>query len=240
MPEFPDRFPLGQSPTADRPLLGLTVLMVEDSRYASEAMRLLCLRSGARIRRADNLASAHRHLGVYRPSVVIVDLGLPDGSGEDLISELARATPRVGVVLGTSGSEDGRDRAITAGADGFIAKPIERLSAFQSLILEHLPSDARPKGLRQVSEESIRPDPLALHDDLARIADVLTSDSSDKSAIDYAAQFLAGIACIARDEGLTDAVGQLTRHRASGQPFAQDVDRLAGLVHDRLQQRKVV
>src|SRR5210317_1182874 len=87
------------APTSARPLLGLTILVVEDSRYACEAMRLLCLRSGARIRRADCIRSARRHLQVYRPSVVIIDLGLPDGSGGDLIRELATTEPRVDVIL---------------------------------------------------------------------------------------------------------------------------------------------
>ncbi len=94
---------LSNHPSPDRPLAGRTVLLVEDSRFASEAIRLLCLRSGARIRRADCLTAARRHLAVYRPSVVIVDMGLPDGSGAELIEELARATPRVPVILGTSG-----------------------------------------------------------------------------------------------------------------------------------------
>ena len=33
------------APTANRPLLGLTVLVIEDSHFACEAMRLLCLRA---------------------------------------------------------------------------------------------------------------------------------------------------------------------------------------------------
>ncbi|TMV53287.1 response regulator, partial [Thioclava sp. BHET1] len=59
------------SPTPERPLLGLTCLAVEDSRFACEALRLLCQHSGARLRRADCLAAAHRHLRVYRPDVLI-------------------------------------------------------------------------------------------------------------------------------------------------------------------------
>ena len=111
-----DQFAPIQTPTARRPLLGLTILVVEDSRYACETMRLMCLRSGARIRRADCLRSARRHLQVYRPSVVIVDMGLPDGSGAELIAELAQATPRVGVLLGLSGDPETEVAAMAAGA----------------------------------------------------------------------------------------------------------------------------
>ncbi len=143
MDDFDDIM-LARTPTAARPLLGLTVLVVEDSRFASEAMRLLCLRSGARIRRADCLTSARKHLRVYRPSVVVVDLGLPDGSGTDLIAELHNATPRIDVLLGISGDPLREGEAMAAGADGFLPKPIETLGVFQQAILSLLPETAQP------------------------------------------------------------------------------------------------
>ena len=79
IPEFP--FPPLPARSPDQPLAGLTVLVVEDSRYASEAVRLLCLKSGARLRRADCLRAANRHLRVYRPAVIIVDLHGADQEG---------------------------------------------------------------------------------------------------------------------------------------------------------------
>jgi two-component system OmpR family response regulator len=227
-------FPLTQTPTAERPLLGLTVLVVEDSRFACEAMRLLCLRSGARIRRADSLKSARRHLIAYRPSVLIVDLGLPDGSGADLIRDLAASTPRIGVLLGTSGDAAARDELLAAGADGFLEKPIESLSAFQQAILQHLPLAARPRGIRLVSNDKIIPDRIALRDDLAHVSDALTSSSNDPKTLAYLTQFLTGIARSSNDNVLELAAKKLNDHRISGKPIGSNLAELAGIVQQRL------
>lgn len=219
-----------------RPLLGLTVLVVEDSRYACEAMRLLCLRSGARIRRADTLKSAYRHLQVYRPSAVIADLGLPDGSGLDLIAELSQASPRVSVILGMSGDDNAEEAAMAAGADGFLGKPITSLATFQSAILSKLPPERRPLGPRPVTEEEIEPDLLAFQDDMAHAAEVLNDAESNKT-LDYLAQFLGGVARSVGDTPLAKAAEELAQSRKSGAPIAQETARLAGLVQERLERK---
>lgn len=234
-----DEFMIQRTPTATRPLLGMTVLVVEDSRYASEAMRLLCLRSGARIRRADCLASARKHLRVYRPSVVVVDLGLPDGAGADLIAELNHASPRINVLLGISGDADRKSEAIDAGADGFLAKPIESLGEFQQAILAHLPDSAQPTGPRVVPDEVICPDPIAFHDDIAHVADVLKSRPEGKT-LDYVAQFTTGVAKSAHDNQLENAAIALAKDRALGTSVHQDVKRLRGMFKERLAENKVV
>lgn len=227
------------APTATRPLLGLTVLVIEDSRFACEAMRLLCLRSGARIRRADCLRSARRHLQVYRPSCVIIDLGLPDGSRLELITELNMVEPRVDVVLGTSGDTEGETLALEAGADGFLRKPINSLAVFQQTVLSSLPADRRPSGLREVPDEIIHPDRMAFHDDMAHIADVL-KNPEDESALDYVAQFLSGVARSAQDDGLEKAASALAKARAAGASARSETANLAGIVQQRLMHKLAI
>lgn len=221
-----------RTPTAHRPLLGVTVLVVEDSRYASEAMRLMCLRSGARIRRADSLETARRHLAVYRPTVVLVDVGLPDGSGVALIEALAQATPRIEVILGISGETMAEDDVRAAGADGFIAKPIDNLSAFQHAILAHLPAERQPPGPRLIHDEVIRPDSIAYQDDLNHIAQVLKD--KDQSNIDYVTQFLGGVARSANDEALDRAVRDLMTQKSKGGNLKPGVAALSEMVQTRI------
>ena len=220
------------TPTANRPLLGLTVLVIEDSRFACEAMRLLCLRSGARIRRADSVRSARRHLKVYRPTIAIIDIGLPDGSGIDLITELTSTSPRPEVVIGTSG-DDFEAEARAAGADGFLGKPLTSLAVFQECILACLPFERRPNGPRSLSDENVEPDPLAYQDDIAHVAGVL-EENKDERVLDYVAQFTSGVARSAHDDPLAKAAQALAERRAQGKAAASETARLAGLIQERL------
>ena len=183
--------------TPERPLNGLKVLVVEDSRFAAQAVRLLTLYSGARLRRADSLAAAHRHLAIYRPDIVIVDMGLPDGDGAELIGELARADPRVPVLVGTSGDPGAETSAMAAGADGFLAKPVESLAAFQQLLIGLLPAESAPRGLRALPDEVVAPDAGSLAEDLKLAAEIMREGAAPGLA--YAAQFLGTVARAAHD-----------------------------------------
>ena len=218
--------PRGVSPP-DRgalPLSGLTVLLVEDSRFTSDALRLMCHRSGARLRRAETLESARAHLRTYRPDVVIVDLGLPDGCGDGLIEELTHGN-QGSVVIGTSGNADGRKTALAAGALGFMEKPVPGLAAFQRAVLRHLPG-----RFEVVAEEGpgdrASADPLALQDDLAHAADLMSVDLTAEQR-SYLSAFLGGLARVTEDEELAQAAQNFDVDEGAR-------DRLHCLVRDRL------
>lgn len=228
-----DDFMTSRPPTARRPLFGLTVLVVEDSRFACEAMRLLCLRSGARIRRADSLGHAHKHLNTYRPSILIVDVGLPDGSGLELITSSNAARPRIDVILGTSGDSGVETAVYAAGANGFIAKPISSLGAFQTAILQHLPSDKQPPGPRLFTDETVFPDIIAYHDDLSHVASVIKSGGGSQN-LGYVTQFLKGVARSVKDTDLDAAVSALAAKHARGASTRADLVALDTMVQSRL------
>jgi CheY-like chemotaxis protein len=186
---------------ADLPLSGVTVLVVDDSRLACDGLRLMCRRLGARLRRAESLQAAEVHLRVYRPDVVIIDLGLPDGRGEALIRRLALAASRP-VVLGLSGDGNGRWTSMAAGADGYLDKPLESLAQFQTTLLGLLPM--RAVSAAALPDLALPPDPLALRDDLAYAARLL-DHAPDASTRHYLAGFLGGVARQAHDRPLADA-----------------------------------
>lgn len=171
-------------------LAGLTLLAVEDSRLAADGLRLLCRSQGARLRRAATCTEADRHLSLYRPDAILIDLGLPDGDGALLITRLARLADRPQAIIAMSGDPSRAAAALACGADGFLAKPVMSVGELAEAVLNHLPQTSKAQRPPEVPFDL---DPLALADDLAVAADLL-EDEPDPDLRGYLSGFLAGIA----------------------------------------------
>jgi len=74
MTSLEDEFAFKSPSRKPKCLAGISIMLVDDSRAVSEVIRMMAIRSGARLRRADCLASAQRHMNLFRPDVVITDL----------------------------------------------------------------------------------------------------------------------------------------------------------------------
>lgn len=212
------------------PLSGITILLVEDSRSASDVLRMMCQRSGARLRRAGSLEQARSHLRTYCPDVVIVDLGLPDGCGDHLIRDLTHSGRDI-LVLGLSGDPEGKRLALAAGAQGFLTKPVEGLGAFQAALLRVLPGRGSRAWRLFPAADADEPvavpcDPLALRDDLAHAAGLLAA-GPDAAGRSYLARFVAGIARSTGDSDLAEAAGAAALR-------AESLPRLHRMVQRRL------
>ncbi|MEZ5752796.1 MAG: response regulator [Paracoccaceae bacterium] len=190
MPEFmpeslaaPARFPHAHS-VAPGASLAPTMLLVEDSRFAAEAVRLICQRAGIRLRRAETLASARVHIRVYRPEIALIDLGLPDGSGLELIAQLAADRRRPGRIVAISGDSSLEGAALQRGADAFVLKPFS--------LNDHL---AILTGETVVGFGLCEPqllDQMALQDDLRQLRGMLQS-APGRAETAYAGQFLSSV-----------------------------------------------
>jgi len=62
-------------------------------------------------------------LAAQKPDVVILDLGLPDQSGFDVISEVRKRSPVPIIVLSARNDERSKVQALDLGADDYIGKP---------------------------------------------------------------------------------------------------------------------
>jgi DNA-binding NarL/FixJ family response regulator len=82
------------------------------------------------IAQAGSLAEARDHAARFEFDVVVLDLGLPDGHGGDLIADFRRSNPDVGVlILSASLDPAGVEKATRLGADEIMDKldPLEEI-----------------------------------------------------------------------------------------------------------------
>lgn len=102
----------------------LNVLLVEDHLDTLNAMSRLLNQMGHRVRTACSVASAIAMARDRLPDLLISDLGLPDGSGLQIMRELLSQGVK-GIALSGFGMEDDLRRSDEAGFAKHLTKPID-------------------------------------------------------------------------------------------------------------------
>jgi two-component system, OmpR family, KDP operon response regulator KdpE len=100
-----------------------TVLVVDDEPPIRRLLRTTLTAAGYRVAEAETASAGLHSLAVEKPDLVILDLGLPDHSGIELIAEIRKASRVPIVVLSARHDERAKVAALDLGADDYVAKP---------------------------------------------------------------------------------------------------------------------
>jgi CheY-like chemotaxis protein/anti-sigma regulatory factor (Ser/Thr protein kinase) len=116
---------------SDRPRLDrIRVLVVDDEPDARALIGHVLENEGAIVHRVDGTSGALASLMVFRPDVLVCDIGMPDSDGYDLIHRLRILPANAGgtipaIALTAFARREDRDRALHAGYQQHVAKPVE-------------------------------------------------------------------------------------------------------------------
>ena len=130
-----------------------TVLLVEDDRALRNSLREALSVEGYDLKTAASLADARaqlRNLPMGKTmDLVVLDLGLPDGEGQSLLTELRQSGLTPVIVISAREAEGQKIQLLDQGADDYLVKPfgIGELLARMRVALRHRGHSAQPSVL---------------------------------------------------------------------------------------------
>ena len=118
---------------------GPLVLVVEDELPMRRFLRAALEAHGFRLVEAETAAAGEIAATSHNPDLVLLDLGLPDRDGLELVRRLRGWTQRPILVLSARGREADKVEALDAGADDYLTKPfgMGELLARRRVALRH-------------------------------------------------------------------------------------------------------
>jgi two-component system KDP operon response regulator KdpE len=100
-----------------------TILVVEDDLHVRRFLRTIVTGHGHSVVEAGTVAEAIDAIERVHPSVVLLDLGLPDGDGLSILRAIPAETRPPIIVLSARGQEGDKVAALDAGAEDYLTKP---------------------------------------------------------------------------------------------------------------------
>jgi DNA-binding response OmpR family regulator len=114
------------------------VLIVDADAAIRREVRSACAQDGYQVLEAENGADGLRELGAAHPSLVLLEVALPDASGFDICRELRKTDAAVPVIMMSSRSDEiDVVVALEIGADDYVTKPL-RIRELVARMAAHL------------------------------------------------------------------------------------------------------
>jgi DNA-binding NarL/FixJ family response regulator len=111
---------------------------------------------------AATAAEALTRFAELRPDVALIDLQLPDMSGFDLIKKIKKESPRAHIIVLSSHEGDvDIQRALEAGAQGYVAKGIVREELLETIRSVHAGKRRLPAAVAQKLAEHMADEPIS-------------------------------------------------------------------------------
>ena len=126
------------------PVVGPLVLVIDDELQIRRFLRISLEANGYQVQEAATFAEGLAAAARLRPDLLILDLGLPDGEGLDLLRRLREWSRLPTIVLSARLSDADKVAALDGGADDYLTKPfsVPELLARLRVALRH----AQPAG----------------------------------------------------------------------------------------------
>ncbi|RYD64958.1 MAG: response regulator, partial [Verrucomicrobiaceae bacterium] len=109
------------------------ILLVEDHEPTRLTLARLLTRRGYRVSCADSVAAARDLAAHDQFDLVTSDIGLPDGSGHELMTELHRDYHLTGIALSGYGMEEDIQRSLASGFAAHLTKPVDMESLLHAI-----------------------------------------------------------------------------------------------------------
>ncbi|MEJ2764816.1 response regulator transcription factor [Photobacterium sp. MCCC 1A19761] len=121
-----------------------TILIIDDEPQIQTFIRIALSAEGFQSVSATNLAEAQAKINTAAPDLIILDLGLPDGDGSDLLQRLRRDQSTPVLVLTARDEEDEKVRLLELGANDYLSKPFgirELMARIKVLLRDLIPAE---------------------------------------------------------------------------------------------------